>query len=276
MKRLKLLLIILFVTIDGFCQIKNIDKNLVLIRGYLYGNTTNNSENILEDVIYKRESVYIFNYKYTDKNGKEFFFYINKDGSWDFIDVNQTNKNVVTNIKLKILKKDLHYTDPIHCQTAITYTLDKNNLYSEMTGLIENSKNIWLHPPRLKLFSILELNPFPYVKFPLEIGKSWSWSLEIGGQWGDKRWKEWSGNIENKYQYKIVGKKIMKTSVGSLECYVIESQAKSELGITKLISYFNEQYGFVKLDYTNIDNSKLEINLQGKEIEMINFLKNSL
>jgi len=145
-----------------------------------------------------------------------------------------------------------------------------------MTGLIENSKNIWLHPPRLKLFSILELNPFPNVKFPLEIGKSWSWNLKIGGQWGDKRWKEWSGNIENKYQYKIVGKEIMKTGVGSLECYVIEGQAESELGITKLISYFNKKYGFVKLDYTNIDNSKLEINLQGEEIQIINFFKPTL
>ena len=51
------------------------------------------------------------------------------------------------------------------------------------------------------------------------------------------------------------------TKLGKLECYVIESEAKSNLGSTKLISYFNETYGFLKLDYTNIDSTKIVIEI---------------
>jgi len=128
----------------------------------------------------------------------------------------------------------------------------------EKTGLIENSKNIWMHPPRMALFKILELNPFPYVKFPCEIGEEWIWKLTIGDMWGDERWKTWNGQIENNYFYKIVEKeKITTQFYENIDCWIIDATAKSELGETFLRSYFNEQIGFVKWEYINIDNSKI-------------------
>ena len=105
-------------------------------------------------------------------------------------------------------------------------------------------------------FTILELNPFPYIKAPYQAGTEWTWKLAIGGQWGDARWKEWEGNIINNYNYKILGEIPLKTELGSLKCLIVEGTATSDLGTTKLISYFNEDYGFVKLEYTNIDGSK--------------------
>ncbi len=115
------------------------------------------------------------------------------------------------------------------------------------------------------MFQILELNPFPYVKTPYSIGNEWKWVLDIGQQWGDKRWKEWKGNIHNVYYYKLVETTTLKTNLGNLKCLVIEGIAKSELGETRLKSYFNEEYGFVKLEYKNIDNSIIEFNLVGIE-----------
>jgi hypothetical protein len=38
---------------------------------------------------------------------------------------------------------------------------------------------------------------------------------------------------------------------------VTESTGESTLGTTKLISYFNEELGFIKLEYTNIDGSTI-------------------
>jgi hypothetical protein len=165
----------------------------------------------------------------------------------------------------------MNFTDPIYYQTCISYIFDKNNPYNPKTGLIENERNIWFHPPREYLFQILELNPYPYIKYPLEIGHSWNWKLKIGDSWGDKRWKLWKGIVEFKYKYSIVAKKTIKTNLGDLDCFVIEGEAVSTLGKTKLTSYFNSRYGFVRFDYTNIDNSKLQIVLKSVSYPMFKF-----
>ena len=244
-----------------YAQVKEDDTNLLLIDGYLYGNIIEKPE-LERNNIYKREGVFTFSYKFIDKNGKELFFYINKDGSWDFIDVNQINDNVVKDFKLEVLNSNMNFSDPIYYQTGISYIIDKNNLNHPKTGLIENERNIWFHPPREYLFQILELNPYPYIKYPLEIGHEWIWKLRIGDSWGDKRWKQWKGVAEFNYKYSIVGEKTIKTNFGNLDCFIVESEAISSIGKTRLTSYFNSKYGFVKLEYTNIDNSKLQIVLQ--------------
>ena len=131
-----------------------------------------------------------------------------------------------------------------------------------MSGAIENEGNVWIHPPRDKYFEILELNPFPYIKAPYNIGTKWTWRLDIGDSWADGRWKLWNGSIENKYYYEITGKQTLKMALGEVECFVIESDAKSRIGETKLTAYFNTKFGFVKLNYTNIDGSKTNLVLE--------------
>ena len=158
--------------------------------------------------------------------------------------------------------------DPNYYQTSISYEfLQKNGKYftKEITGGIENEKNVWIHPPRSNFFKILELNPFPYIKAPYKVGTKWNWKLKIGDQWSDKRWMEWKGGIENVYDYEIIGKKKIETKLGNLECFIIKSNAKSRIGKTALISYFNENYGFVKLDYKNIDGTKTILELEKVE-----------
>ncbi|MDR2836179.1 MAG: hypothetical protein LBV69_08320 [Bacteroidales bacterium] len=127
--------------------------------------------------------------------------------------------------------------------------------------IIENNIEVWIHPPRDYFFKILELNPFPYILKPYIIGREWDWDLDIGRHWGDYRWIEWEGDITNKSHYKISGGTILDTKIGKLYCYIVDSYAISELGKTYLTSYFNPKYGFVKLDYTNIDDSKIILNL---------------
>lgn len=57
------------------------------------------------------------------------------------------------------------------------------------------------------------------------------------------------------------------TKLGKLKCFVIESEASSELGTTRLVAYFHPKYGFVKLDYTNIDGSKTILTLVEHKIQ---------
>lgn len=269
-------LVLSFIIFNGIItngQMVSHKDNFVLIDGYLYANKVENSDKSIENSIYNPESIYTFNYKYIDKTGKEMFFKIQNFGTWDFVETNHNEGIIVKDFKMEILNHKMIYDNQSFYQRGISFIIDKN---ITTTGLIENERNIWLHPPREYLFKILQLNPFPYIKSPIEVGHSWEWKLKIGGQWGDKRWKEWNGNIENKYQYRIVGIEKINTIFGPLDCYIVESQAESELGITKLKNYFNEKYGFVRLDYTNIDNSKIEMNLQNIQMQMIKFFKNSL
>lgn len=76
---------------------------------------------------------------------------------------------------------------------------------------------------------------------------------------------KWEGKIENKYEYEIKEKKNITTKLGNLECFVVYGKAKSRIGETKLISYFNTQFGFVKLEYTNIDGSKTFLEIEKAE-----------
>lgn len=132
----------------------------------------------------------------------------------------------------------------------------------EMSGIVENERNLWMHPNRSCLFRILELNPFPYIQYPVKKGKTWKWRLTIGSHWGDVRWETWTGTIVNRYKYRITDTDCeVVTPMGTLSCVKVEAVAKSRIGTTCLTTYYNDTYGFVKMDNTNIDGSRLEIDL---------------
>ncbi|MBO6606685.1 hypothetical protein [Psychroserpens sp.] len=134
-------------------------------------------------------------------------------------------------------------------QTQITYSqIPSLNSY-QMTGLVENTDNIWLHPTRAGFFNSLETCPFPFIKKPLKVGTEWTDAMKIGQGWRNELWGMWEGSLILDYTYNITGKKLLKTELGSIECFIIESTASSSIGTTKLTSYFSEEYGFVRYEY---------------------------
>lgn len=212
--------------------------------------------------VFKVGSKFTYDFQhFTPENEVKYFKVHDDKKSWDFVDENNEESNVVKNVIIGTLNGNpMSQFDPNYYQTAISYRFKENTPFS-MSGVIENEANIWMHPPRDQYFEILELNPFPYIKTPYKVGTQWNWKLQIGSQWGDERWKTWEGNITNDYQYEITEKKTITTALGDLECFVVESTANSSLGETSLTAYFHEKFGFVKLDYTNIDDSKTKLEL---------------
>lgn len=238
--------------------------------------STNLASNTIDNKIYKAGKTFTYNFYYQDLDNRNFLFeeekeayklpFIERIKAWYFVPLDsitdQTISQVTVSIEPDIKKMKKRY--PNYDQTVITYNYPQNNgeqRFNESTGLIENSKNVWMHPPRKKLFRILELNPFPFIQAPYKVGNKWEWTLNIGSFWGDKRWKTWKKSITNKYNYEITGIKKVESKFGYLKCYEVKSTAKSELGETSLIAYFNLKYGFIKLAYTNIDSSKINIEL---------------
>lgn len=215
-----------------------------------------------DNEIYTKGRVLYFNYSYS-KSDKKRFFDLYSNGGWFFSDT--VSIRTVEKIKITVLEGlepfiafDSSYNQTVMRMDYITQSGVPN---SERTGIVENKKNVWLHPPRSALFKVLELNPFPFIQTPYKIGNKWTWHLDIGGSWGDSRWCEWNGIVKNEYQYEIVAKNDIDTRLGVSSCFVVDSKAVSILGDTYLRSYFNEKYGFVRYEYINIDKSKLSFEL---------------
>lgn len=177
---------------------------------------------------------------------------------WEFIPKSSRHEDKIETISITVLP-GVSNVNQTMLKYEYQYNTKENSRFYSTSGVIENKMNTWMHPHRDKYFMILELNPFPYIQQPFEVGNKWSWKLEIGDYWKDPRWKLWTGSIENHYEYEIIGKVKLSTKIGNLDCWAIKGVATSSIGSTQLLAYYNEELGFVKFAYVNIDQSKLII-----------------
>lgn len=89
----------------------------------------------------------------------------------------------------------------------------------------------------------------------------------IGDGWSNELWGVWTGQLLLEYQYEITGKEILKSPLGDMECFIVESTATSTIGVTTLKSFYSETYGFVRLEYVLW--TGIKVNLW-----MVEFMKN--
>ncbi len=123
------------------------------------------------------------------------------------------------------------------------------------TGVTENIEQVWMHPLRANQYKFTEVAPFPEVYFPLQKGKKWKSEIIVFEGWG-----EWSDQTV-KSKYKIAGRASYLLENIEINCWVIKSVAKCPSGKSKLITLFNEEFGFVKMEYQNYIKEKLVFEL---------------
>ncbi len=229
------------------------------------------------NTIYKVCKTFVFSYIYEDQNGDRFFF--EKEDNevqfgqeeftkWSMVPEQTPNKRTITHFANEIIPglETFKEIDPDYNQTVFKfYDIQSNEKRRERgrTGLIENEMNVWMHPHRHGLFAMLEFAPFPFIQAPYEIGNTWNFDfINIGDEdWSDPRWLEFEGQLSIMSNYEITDIKTIKTAFGELECFEITGIATSSLAESTLVSYFNEKYGFVKLDYTITNGDKLFVDL---------------
>jgi hypothetical protein len=203
--------------------------------------------------------------------GKEFVFSINilENNSNCFlkkneIDTFEVSENIdslkISEIHLTVIKPRL-FQRTNNKQTEVFYSYEPNPTSTSSTGIVENNKNIWVHPPRSGFFKSLETCPFPYIKLDKPIGYKWTDSMSIGNHWSNKKWGEWEGRLLLNYEYEIIGKEKTNSEFGEVDCLVISAIANSTIGQSKLKAYFSDKYGFVKLQYTLFNGIKINLNL---------------
>ena len=213
--------------------------------------------------IYKTGSAFVFDYEIvidsvkwklkTNKGMASACRFDLVDALKDSIDVDKLHLLVQSVVDKERVNKN---------QTEIVYLEDPVFSSILSTGLVENDQNVWLHPMRSGFFGALETCPFPYVKLPLQMGQEWSDEMKISNSWSNKLWGEWRGKLRLIYHYKVCEQCKLQTSLGSLNCYVIESTAISKIGTAILRSYYSEQYGFVRMEYEMVSGIKVNIWLE--------------
>lgn len=167
----------------------------------------------------------------------------------------------ILEIELRYIKMTIQGTTkpfsnfhPDYSQTVIQFKyLDKDFkvITSERTGLIENDKNIWMHPPRSDDVGILQLSAFPYIK--LDATKRWQWKLDAAFQ----NYQD----VHLTHNYKK-GKSInYQNDLGNIVCTPIYATSKSYLGTTTSNFLFNETYGFIQLKFMTIENTTITLDL---------------
>ena len=211
-----------------------------------------------DNKIFKIGRAFIYDYEIIENDSVYKMSYIGGLPDRKFKLINRNSDTINSRIHLIVSKFDKSEKTNKN-QTEINYLYSPDFAYVSGTGIIENENNIWLHPPRDGLFSSLETCPFPYVKFPVEIGKEWKDKMKIGDQWCNEKWGVWEKKLLLSYEYKTTQKTKINTKLGELECYVIESTAKSEIGESKLKSFFSEKYGFVRLEYEMVTGLKVNL-----------------
>ncbi len=203
-------------------------------------------------------------FKITESETPEFLLY---QMAWDFVDPDTANQNTVEAVTFRIVegREPFVLNAPDFNQTVQEIRLfnpDKEELGGfTSSSLIENDKNVWMQMPNMKMFRILALNPMPFIQAPYQQGNAWEWQMEVAETNGDSRWKAWGGLVKNTMHYQIGSQEMVRVPWGEALCHLVDADAESGLGRTHLKAAFNETYGFLRLDYTNIDGSKLVFEL---------------
>lgn len=146
-------------------------------------------------------------------------------------------------------------------QVKIGYSYDATSAPISFPGVREKDTVLWMHPPRDGQYRILELSPFPYIKLPAYKGQRWQWKLAVGGQWGDKLWATWPGDMLVTNSYEVTGQQLVATPLGKLPCWIVRAEATCKKGTATLTSCYNPHYGFVRLAYRNLNNGCVTLNL---------------
>jgi len=190
-------------------------------------------------VVYKREREFIF-----------LVSHFNNDGS-----VSRQDTLILTTSG-EVFSKE-------HGQTRSSWSYSGEKGWKSYSGIEESDTAIWIHPPRTDLYRKLELSPFPMVKYPLEVGNKWTWSLLVGNHYSIKGHAEWADTTNEKFvsNYRITQKAPLSTKLGEISCFEISSFTESNFEQTELKAHFSTDYGFVRLDYQNIDKGRMTFEL---------------
>lgn len=131
----------------------------------------------------------------------------------------------------------------------------------EIVGAFETKEKYLLHPPRYAHYGLLELSPFPSITFPAVVGNTWAFTIYPDDFYASPSWAIWEGVLPVTFRYRYLADTTLVTPLGPLRCQHVRGRGSSKVGTTALDSYFHTTYGFVRLLYHNINQTRLEMDM---------------
>ncbi len=231
--------------------------------------------NVADNEIFKGGRTFIYSVQVFDSLGNEqriiTTYNFNKYNPVDWKRVNIPVKEVLSteypidSIRLKVLSNTGNSTLADQ-QTLIVYEYfnEKGVIVpeTERTGLVEDSTAIALNPPRNSGFALLQFSPYPEIEFPLSVGKTWNSSQTIPIEWAELLKMEFENPVNVYSTFTVKERTTLDTPMGPQQTWVIEGLGENRFRNTRTTLYFNEALGFVKIEFENVDGSRMVLRLQ--------------
>lgn len=194
--------------------------------------------------------------------GREFFYDV-------YIIQNDAKDTVFHEIKLVV--KNPEFPQSSFGQTAVEWhyldVLEGDKYMIAPTGVVEDSGQIYLHPPRKFYMNFAQIPPHPDRTFPIRIGSRAEHELRIEKGWGDSlNGKTIKSFLEVKDPEDLV--------LGGHEyknCYILEGNTLNyvdELGVYYAKYWLHKDFGYVKFHYVRPDSSSviMELSMEKSKI----------
>ncbi len=231
--------------------------------------------NVDDNIIFKGGRVFTYSYQIFDSLGTEekiittynFTKYNPVDWKREKLPVEDVlvSEYPIDSIRIKVFNNTGNSTQADQ-QTMIVYEYfnEKGTIVpeTERTGLFEDSTSIALNPPRNSGFALLQFSPYPEIEFPLSIGKTWNSSQTIPIEWAELVRLEFENPVNVYSTFTVKEQTTLDTPLGMLPVWVIEAVGENRFRDTKTILYFNEAFGFVKMEFDNVDGSRIVMSLE--------------
>ncbi len=116
---------------------------------------------------------------------------------------------------------------------------------TEVTGIIEDGRRVWMHPFRSNQYSFTEVAGFPEISLPITGRAKWTKTLNIYDGWGD-----WANTALTTF-YSILGQEEVDIPIGPMDAWHVRANTEASFGTSTHDFWFHEEYGFVKMVIKN-------------------------
>lgn len=211
--------------------------------------TISSNENLRH--VFKPCRQYIYQAKYWDEEynliSDELIWMMATGKDWEY----QPERQDEIIIQYNFNEKKIEEIQKFNINKTLTHSWES----SVTTGIIEDGNETLMHPFRQNQYGFTEVASFPYVSFPLEVGKAWNSKLNIHEDWGD-----WSGSTLENY-YEVISIDSVELSIGILDGWHIRGNTYASFGNSQHDFWYNDQYGFIKMIVKNYQNQLLKFEL---------------
>lgn len=224
-----------------------------------------------DNLVFKPGLRFDYDVNFLDSLGRPSLLYVRKgifdvtSGLLPLLSPRPKNSCLVDRISLEVFHNK-GSTSLGESQTIVKYEYYQGSdrvYYGEVTGVVEDSTMIFLHPPRNLFFHVNQLAPFPYVKLPLTLNDTWQIDFSIPDHVFDRF--AWLRSTDLKVAY-VRGAQCVENVMGHQELVTeFKATASNDEIISTSEYYFHERYGFVEIVLKTFNGVTIKMSLVSVE-----------